>query len=298
MMRIGAAMFLLAWILAGCAHRANLGEDPGALAIRIEEPAQEAGAEEGAQASYFNRLWELDERSRRDRDAIVPHRPSYFVSVSYLESPNVDAVRAADPRKELKNLEALFQVSFKVKLWEDVLGEAMDLWCGYTQRSFWQVYNFDDSSPFRETDYEPELLLNLRTDYDVLGLHARFLNLGLNHQSHGQSEPLSRSWNRVGANLGLESAPFSLLAKGWYRIPESTADDDNPGMEKYMGYGELWADCFLGDHRLGLVLRNNLRFRGNRGSVQVEWSFPLFDLQKVQGYVQYFNGFGDRKSVV
>jgi phospholipase A1 len=167
----------------------------------------------------------------------------------------------------------------------------MDLWLGYTQRSFWQLYNFDDSSPFRETNYEPEVLLNFRTRFSILGLRSRFINVGLNHQSNGQSEPLSRSWNRIVVKIGLESGGLSLLLTGWYRLPESAAVDDNPGIGKYVGYGEVWAFYFLKRHRFGIMLRDNLDFRTNRGAVQLEWSFPL--LEQFSGYVQYYLGYGE-----
>jgi phospholipase A1 len=165
----------------------------------------------------------------------------------------------------------------------------LNLWGCYTQRSFWQLYNFEDSSPFRETDYEPELLLTLSTRLSVLGLNARFVQLGVNHQSNGQSEPLSRSWNRIVANVGIERGHLSVLLKGWYRVPDT--EDDNPTLVHYMGNGELWAYYFLKKHRLGLMLRDNLNFRENRGAIQLEWSFPLFAM--IGGYVQYFRGYGE-----
>jgi phospholipase A1 len=182
-------------------------------------------------------------------------------------------------------------LSLKVKLWQDILGQKMDLWFGYTQRSFWQFYNFEDSSPFRETNYEPELLLNFRTDYDILGLRGRFVNLGFNHQSNGRSRPLSRSWNRAVMNFGFERDAFSFLLKAWYRVPESAEDDDNPNIEKYLGYGEIWVYYFLKKHRIGLMLRDNLSFHTNRGALQVEWSFPLFE--RIAGYLQYYVGYGE-----
>ncbi len=245
----------------------------------------------GEKGSYFSRLWELDEETLRGKYAIKLHRSTYILPFTYNESPNVDVVREADPDKDLKKAEVNFQLSLKVKLWQDILGRKMDLWFGYTQRSFWQFYNFEDSSPFRETNYEPELLLNFRTNYRILGLKGRFINLGINHQSNGQSKPLSRSWNRAVANLGFERDQFSFLLKGWYRIHESAEDDDNPKIEKYLGYGEIWAYYFLKNHRLGLMLRNNFSFHTNRGALQAEWSFPL--LERVSGYVQYFGGYGE-----
>jgi len=250
-----------------------------------------AGRKSGEKGSYFSQLWELDEGARRRKYAIKLHRSTYVLPFTYNESPNVDAVREADPDEELKKAEVNFQLSLKIKLWQDIFDQKMDLWFGYTQRSFWQLYNFEDSSPFRETNYEPELLLNFRTDYRILGLKGRFINLGFNHQSNGQSKPLSRSWNRAVVNFGFEKDQFSFLLKGWYRIPESAGNDDNPNIEKYLGYGEIWAYYFLGNHRLGIMLRNNLSFHANRGALQAEWSFPL--LKWVSGYVQYFVGYGE-----
>jgi phospholipase A1 len=198
-------------------------------------------------------------------------------------------LQEVDPAKTLVKPEVTFQLSFKARLWRDIFGKNLVLWAAYTQRSFWQLYNFDDSSPFRETNYEPEVLLTLGTRLDLLGLNLRFIQAGINHQSNGQSEPLSRSWNRFVANVGLERGPLSILLKAWLRFPD--ADDDNPGLTHYLGPGEFWGYYFIGKHRLGLMLRDNLNFRENRGAVQLEWSFPMFAM--VAGYIQYFYGYGE-----
>jgi phospholipase A1 len=103
-------------------------------------------------ASYLSRLWELDSESRRGKFAISPHHANYILPFTSNNSPNLDPIREADPTKDLKKEEVAFQLSLKVKLWEDIFGKEADLWMGYTQRSFWQLYNFNDSSPFRETN--------------------------------------------------------------------------------------------------------------------------------------------------
>jgi phospholipase A1 len=253
------------------------------LAKTPEKPPEEI--------SYFSKLWELDKETRRGPYSIAPHRSNYILPFTYNTSPNADVIQEADPNRDVKKAEVKLQLSLKVKLWEDIFGKEMDLWFGYTQLSFWQLYNVEDSSPFRETDYEPELLLNYRTRYRLLGLTGRFIQVGFNHQSNGQTEPLSRSWNRIVANLGFERGHLSLLLKGWYRIPESAEDDDNPNIEDYLGYGELWATYIWKKNKFGAMVRNNLQLPENRGALQLEWSFPL--IRRVSGYVQYYVGYGE-----
>jgi phospholipase A1 len=265
---------------------------PAACAAAPESrQAADSESKKGKKRSYFTELWQLDKETRAGKPWITFHRTNYALAFSYNSSPNPAPLQEIDPAKTLTKPEVTFQLSFKAKLWQDVFGKDMDLWFGYTQRSFWQLYNVKDSAPFRETNYEPELLLNFRTRFSLLGLEARFIQLGLNHQSNGQSEPLSRSWNRIVANVGLERGDFSLLLKGWFHFPESEADDDNPGINSYMGYGEVWAYYFLKKHRLGVMLRDNLDFGENRGAIQLEWSFPLF--AQIGGYVQYYFGYGE-----
>jgi phospholipase A1 len=285
----GHPILLSALILASFAAAASEQHpDPEKSTKEESTPIQK---DTGGEPSYFTRLWELDKNTRRGSYTITPHRSNYFLPFTYNCFPNRVPLRQADPDRDMKNSEVAFQLSLKIKLWEDILSNDMDLWVGYTQRSFWQLYNFEDSSPFRDTNYEPELLLNFRTDYDILGFKGRFITAGINHQSNGQSNPLSRSWNRLVASIGFEKNNFSFLVTGWYRIPEDDQNDDNPRMEKYLGYGELRAYYFWKNNRFGLMVRNNLRGHDNHGAAQLDWSFPLF--KKVGGYVQYFYGYGE-----
>jgi len=257
--------------------------DPGQAAV-----AKSASGDE-EKPSYFTELWQLDRKVRASKPGITFHRSNYALMFSYNDSPNLAPLQDVDPAKTLVKPEVTFQLSFKARLWRDIFGKDIVLWAAYTQRSFWQLYNFDDSSPFRETNYEPEVLLNFGTRFNFLGFRGRFIQIGINHQSNGQSEPLSRSWNRIVADLGIERGALSLLFKGWCRIPD--ADDDNPGLTHYVGLGEVWAFYFLKRHRLGIMVRDNLNFRENRGALQLEWSFPVFAM--VGGYVQYFLGYGE-----
>jgi phospholipase A1 len=262
---------------------------PAAPRQAPEGEAEEPAAEE--EPSYLSRLWELDAQSRRGRFPLAFHHPNYSLPFSYNSSRNRESTQEADPDKKVQSSEFKGQLSFKLKLWEDVLGKDLDLWAAYTQLFLWQIYNDADSAYFRDTNYAPEILLNFRTDYRLLGLDGRYINLGVVHQSNGRSRPLSRSWNRVVANFGFERDNFIFVLNTWYRIPEEDKDDDNPDIDDFMGYGQLNFTYLWRRHRFGLSWRNNLDFHDNRGAVQLDWSFPI--VKWVSGHLQYFNGYGE-----
>jgi phospholipase A1 len=260
-------------------------EDPAV--IPAPQPVREAGSTE---PSYLSRKWQLDEESRRHRFAIMSYRQNYVLPITYNFHQEKQTYESANPGIKIQDEEIKYQISLKIKLWEDILGKNMDLWFGYTQLSFWQLYNTEFSSPFRETNYEPEMLLNYRTDTDIFGLmKSRFIQVGFNHQSNGRGDTLSRGWNRVVANFGFEQDVFNLVLKTWVRIPADK--DDNSDIMSYMGYGELWLNTVWKNYYLGLMFRDNLHFDKNRGALQFEVSFPM--IEHLNGYVQYFVGYGE-----
>jgi len=266
--------------------------------------------------SVMTQHWDMDLIPHKQKKFFVlwPYRPNYFLPVAYNSSPNDEVGLQFNSGAQAQHNEVKFQLSFKFKIWEDIFrGElqktiaestgirGVDIWIAYTQQSFWQLYNAAFSSPFRDTNYEPELLFNFRLQRDIPGLRGaklQFVNLGFNHESNGRSEPLSRSWNRLVANIGLEKGSFGLQLKTWYRIPEDEEKDDNADLSRYLGYGELWGTYYWNRHRFGAMVRNNLRGSHNLGAVQLDWSMPLSMIwselgDKFSFYIQYFNGYGE-----
>ena len=243
--------------------------------------------------STLSRHWELDDEAKQGAFLFRPHRPNYFLPIKYSNSPNNTPFQNVftQPDLGLDPVEAELQLSFKIKGMEGMFGhDNADLWFGYTITSFWQAYNDTISSPFRETNYEPEVMLVYRTDYEIAGLRGRFINLGALHQSNGRSEGLSRSWNRVYAQFGFERDNLALLIRPWYRIPERD-EDDNPDIEDYLGHGDLQVVYRKGKNAYSLLLRNNFKSSDNHGALKLNWSFPLYG--RLKGYVQYFNGYGE-----
>lgn len=226
---------------------------------------------------------------------IQPYRPTYVMPISYIDEPSLGTdpgVESAEDAGELQHVEVKFQISLRLEVAEDLVGGNGDLNFAYTQVSVWQAFNSDNSSPFRDTNYEPEMFMSFDTDYELFGLHGRMVHLGLVHQSNGRgSAALSRSWNRVYVNALLERGNFACSIKPWWRLPEDDEEDNNPHIEDYLGYGEFRAAYRINDHTLSTLLRNNLEVDENRGAVELDWSFPLG--RSFKGFIQYFYGYGE-----
>ncbi|KAA1172358.1 phospholipase A [Marinobacter salinexigens] len=226
--------------------------------------------------------------------SFVGHRPTYILPISWVKDPNPTPTSprllSTDYDYDLRHEEAKYQISFKVPLLTGLLDDRTTLWFGYTQQSFWQVYNQDESAPFRETNYQPELFARYQTDWKFGPGKLNALTVGFNHQSNGQSEPRSRSWNRIVGSAAYSYKRWLFVVEPWYRIPENN-DDDNADIERYLGYGNYYAVYKLSEDRtFSLRLMNNMR-SDNRTTVEFGYSFPMGDT--VKGFFQYYNGYGE-----
>jgi phospholipase A1 len=148
------------------------------------------------QGEYANAEETALERRVRQEDSsvsnlwtITPHKQNYILLGAYnLSSPFEGPWKeAAGKDVDLNNTEVKFQVSFKFMLWEDIFKKRKngDLYFAYTQLAMWQLYNRDISSPFRETNYEPEAFLAFDTAWNIFGFKNRFFLFGVAHQSNG-----------------------------------------------------------------------------------------------------------------
>lgn len=253
------------------------------------------GNDVGASDSRLGFKWELDDDTRFGVLRFRTHKPNYFLPVSYNGDPNETPYSPSlgpSPTADLRDVEAKFQLSFKTKLLEGAFNDRLDVWAAYTQQSNWQLYS--PSAPFRETNYEPELMTVLRTDWNLLGIKLRFINFGFVHQSNGRGGTLSRSWNRVYAQFAFERGGFVMMVRPWYRLSEELgrgAIDNNPDILDYYGHGDLmlfYRPAGSG-HSFAALMRQN--FKTGFGSVQLDWRFPLY--RNLKGYLQLFNGYGE-----
>lgn len=223
--------------------------------------------------------------------AIRAYKPNYILVGSYTPTDLANPVYDFKPQ----HVETKFQLSLQFNWWNQPFGPGTAFYAAYTQVSFWQAYNSklfagNASAPFRETDYEPEFGLDLTTDYHLAGLTFKKVRFSFIHQSNGQGGARSRSWNRLALATAFERGGFLGAIRAWYRIPESPQNDDNPDITDYLGHGDLLLAYKWNGQTLAATWRNNLR-HNNRGSIQLNYSFPL--TKRVKGFVQYFNGYGE-----
>ncbi|WP_435950169.1 phospholipase A [Psychrobacter sp. DM8] len=249
--------------------------------------------------SPLSLAYDLDQNSERGTWTVRPYRPNYVLPLFYSFDPNLNPTSSNpdEPGEEytsndIRNTELKFQLSLKTKVGEDLFDTNADLWFGYTQQAHWQVYNEDNSRPFRGTDYQPEIFLTQPVTANLpFDGRLRMLGAGLVHHSNGRSDPISRSWNRAYLMAGAEWGKFSIVPRVWARINnESDSSEDNPDIEDFLGYGDI---KFLYDLPKQQSLSGTLRYNPstNKGAAQIDYIYPLSE--NVNGYVQLFQGYGE-----
>lgn len=233
---------------------------------------------------------QLEQASTRNPFAITTHRLNYLFPVSYNTNQNSENFRNITEDSSPDNAEVKFQFSAKFNLIQDLFGDVGDVYFGYTQRSWWQAYNTDASSPFRETNYEPEVFIDFDNAWSALGWVNTRNRLSLNHQSNGREDPLSRSWNRIYLENTFQRSDWALTLSPYWRIPESKNSDDNPDIARFMGYGDIrLAKRLKNNHEIESLLRGNPS-AGNYGT-QIDYSWPAFN--GVRAHLQYYYGYGE-----
>lgn len=207
------------------------------------------------------------------------HKRSFLMPFSYNRTAN-ESIYAGLPDYNQRGggyynrTEAEFQISVFLPISRKLFDTSWDLMFAYTHHAWWQLYNNKWSKPFRETNYTPELFVRKvdQSPLDIFGFKLVAMDFGFVHQSNGQFQLLSRSWDRVFSrfNLTSEAAVISLML--WYRVPEKAIEDDNRTILRYMGVGEISIHKSFAEHSLELTLP-----LAERPGVRLEYSYPWYE---------------------
>lgn len=227
-------------------------------------------------------------------NSVRTYKKNYLLAYAVSSNPN-NLPTSPNPLNQVLLPYALdyrntkFQISFKHDLAD--FQELGSLWLGYTQLVFWELYNKTNSMPIRETIYEPELI------YSLHPTESSILNFGAVHQSNGESNPRSRSWNRIYVQPEIEfdagAGRLVVLARWWQRIQEDPLIDDNADIVRYLGYREFELR-YIEDGGWEISAISRIR------STQLDIAAPLASWltlddseAHINVHLHYFNGYGE-----
>lgn len=252
---------------------------------------------DNSQPRTMTQRWELDTTAVRGTFLVTPYKPIYILPVRWSSLPNEQPYSGngnpdyvAPAGTNYNNIETKFQLSFKFKILQSIFWGHGDLWVAYTQVSNWQLYNASLSRPFREINYEPEVILNFPVKFKLFGFKTRMAGVAFDHQSNGKSNPFSRSWNRIIFQFGVERGNWSVYVRPWFRL--RSIKDDNPDISTYIGRGDLNVIYAIDGNVFSLVESNNLGFGSRiRGNATFSWSYPIKG--NLKGFLQISHGYGE-----
>lgn len=227
------------------------------------------------------------------RFLLLPHKGNFLLPLSYNHKARENSSRSVllneFPERGRYNtdLETEFQISFSINIFSDILGSDYDFYLGYTHHSWWQVYNKNWSRPFRETNYNPEFFF--RKVYSVKGdsnnIQLVLNDMGYQHQSNGQIQELSRSWDRIYIRQIYSWKRLLFTLNLWHRMSDDI--DDNPDIQRYLGYGELSIDYRFKKAMAGIRIIPGDRYAG----AELSYSYPLQD--NIRFFTKAFYGYGN-----
>ncbi|HVY26411.1 MAG TPA: phospholipase A [Polyangiaceae bacterium] len=233
------------------------------------------------------------------------------VEPARVDEPELDVLTFHDSNYVLtgftERTQVKFQFSFKYDLWPNTGHHTVYL--AYTQKSLWDLY--DRSSPFRESNYAPEVFYahyhSEDHDQPSFGCGLFREQVGVWHESNGEAGAASRSWNRAFGDVEAScygNVWYGLLGlRAWYPFGVG----ENPDITRMQGYGELRLGVGIDDDLthlnalLTVALRKGTSRDLGKGSLTIDarlrpsyqrllgkaWKFAPFI------WFQYFGGYGE-----
>lgn len=233
---------------------------------------------------------------RNSEFGLKPHYPNYLLPYGY----STKEYRSYTPSDQYRNIEAELQVSLKIEALYNFFGWDETLSLAYSHRSFWQAYT--ESSPFRETNYNPEVFLTFPLSEPRIP-SLRALSFGLGHLSNGQGniekanisgdsvylKNRSRSVNYVYGVASLQHGPLLTDITLWLPNRHNGDLEDNPDIMDYVGYGNIKFRYFYQKNLFTLMSRFNIETK--KGAVEFTYSYPVAD--DVYFFTKIFSGYGE-----
>jgi phospholipase A1 len=224
---------------------------------------------------------------------LQPYKPNYllpFAMANKEYTSHLPDVVSYDKK------EAEIQVSLKLQVAHNLFGLHEKYYLAYTHHAFWQIYI--DSSPFRESNYNPEGFVVFPISDRKSIFHMRSLKVAMAHKSNGQPDTseipefngfnLSKSINYFYGTLRLQHDTLITDLTLLTPFPGAATLSDNPDLMKYLGYTKVKFTYFYNKNMFTLMMRGNLD--SMRGAVEATYSYPLRK-HKSYLYMKLFSGY-------
>lgn len=245
--------------------------------------------------------YETDEAKRKYKNnyfGMEPHYPNYLLPFGITSKPYKSYILS----DEYKKYEAELQVSLKLKITDNIFGFDERYYFAYTHKAMWQVYA--ESSPFRETNYNPEFFIVLPVYTSSLE-SLKKVQLSISHISNGQGDNRNIEYPEGIKNPGHRSRSMNFLEfmaffeyknlytdiKLWtpYRHNQNLKDNDD--IMDYYGYASAKLTYFYGKNMATLMGRVNPAT--GKGAIESTYSYPLDMYDDTYLFIKGFSGYGE-----
>jgi len=234
---------------------------------------------------------------RNSEFGLKPHYPNYLLPYGYATKEYTSYT----PSDNYRNIESELQVSLKIEALYDFFGWDETLSLAYSHRSFWQAYT--ESSPFRETNYNPEVFLTFPLSFEQELPSLRAVSFGIGHLSNGQGniekanipgdsiylQNRSRSINYVYGVASFQHGSLLTDLTLWLPNRHNGDLEDNPKIMDYVGYGNIKFRYFYQKNLFTLMSRFNVETK--KGALEFTYSYPIAD--DVYFFTKIFSGYGE-----
>lgn len=186
-----------------------------------------------------------------------------------------------------ESADAAFQISIRQRLTKSILPFKTFAYLTYTQKSFWDIYA--ESSPFRDTNYNPGLGLGKYIFHENKLVGAAFVQI--KHESNGRDGEESRSWNYLSMSMKYYFNPrFNVAGEFWIPYVDG---GNNKDLLDYRGFGYISINYISNKQKWWLSADFNPRKGiGNVNTIMTA-SFRVSQKSNQFLFARFFQGYGE-----
>lgn len=186
-----------------------------------------------------------------------------------------------------ESADATFQISIRQRLTKSVLPFKTFAYLTYTQKSFWDIYA--ESSPFRDTNYNPGIGLGKYLFYNSKLVGAAFAQL--RHESNGRDGDDSRSWNYLSLSMKYYfNTKLNIAVELWAPYVDG---GNNKDLLDYKGLGYISFNYMSDKSKWWLAADINPRRGFINMNTTLTAGFRISERSNQYLFARFYQGYGE-----